>query len=273
MSEAFVLEKMKTELAEPVRYSLHNDAGARLDLNALIGSKIEMHFDGKIICHGCGRLTNKSFNQGYCYPCFKNLASCDLCIMKPETCHYHLGTCREPIWADEFCMQAHYVYLANSSGLKVGITRQDQLPTRWIDQGAVQALPLYKVSNRFQAGLVEVCLGQEIKDKTNWRAMLKGEVEHLELENIAHMVKQKFADEVAVIAKKFGNNSCEMLNEKVLQLSYPVASYPNKINSYNLDKDPVIEDVLQGIKGQYLIFSKGVINVRKFSAYQVKIFT
>ena len=242
-------------------------------MNALIGSKIEMHFDGQIICSGCGRLTQKSFNQGYCYPCFKKLASCDMCIMKPETCHYHLGTCREPQWADQFCMQAHYVYLANSSGLKVGITRQDQLPTRWIDQGAIQALPLYKVSNRFQAGLVEVCLGQDIKDKTNWRAMLKGEVEELDLQTLAHKVKETFASEVAAIAKKFGSNSCQTLDENVLHVQYPVLSYPNKISSYNLDKEAVIEDLLQGIKGQYLIFSKGVINIRKFSAYQVNIFT
>jgi hypothetical protein len=72
--------------------------------------------------------------------------------MKPETCHYHLGTCREPDWAQNHCFRPHIVYLANSSGVKVGITRKTQIPTRWLDQGASQALPIFEVQQPFVIG-------------------------------------------------------------------------------------------------------------------------
>ncbi len=266
-----VLEKMQVSLDQPVQYSIKLEDGSELSLNQLIGQELSLSFEGNIFCSACGRQTKKSFSQGYCYPCFKSLARCDMCIMKPETCHYEAGTCREPEWADQYCMQQHYVYLANSSGLKVGITRQDQLPTRWIDQGAIQAVPLYRVSTRHQAGLIEVCLGSELKDKTNWRAMLKGEVEPLDLETIRTEVQDKFADSVEEISQKFGSSSYEALSDSVVDIEYPVEQYPAKISSYNLDKTAAFVDRLQGIKGQYLIFEGGVINVRKFGSYQVMI--
>jgi hypothetical protein len=264
---------MKVNHASPVQYSLDLEDGSELNVNHLINREVEIIFDGNIRCAACDRATKKSFNQGYCYPCFKSLARCDMCIMKPETCHYDLGTCREPEWGEKHCMQAHYVYLANSSGLKVGITRQDQLPTRWIDQGAIQAIPLYKVSTRYQAGLIEVCLGSELNDKTNWRAMLKGGVDSLDLEMHREQVQEKFADQVAQISKKFGTSSYETLKEDVVQIDYPVEQYPVKISSYNLDKQAVLNDVLVGIKGQYLIFENGVINIRKFGAYEITLNT
>ena len=136
------LEKMTTQLAEPVQYRLPV-GDAELELNPLLGQRLELRYSGRIFCVNCQKKTAKSFNQGYCYPCFIKLAQCDMCIMKPETCHYAAGTCREPSWGEEFCFQPHIVYLANSSGIKVGITRQTQIPTRWIDQGAVQALPVF----------------------------------------------------------------------------------------------------------------------------------
>lgn len=133
------LEKMRTELAAPVAYAL--PLGDRqVPLAEHIGSLLRIEFLGVITCSHCGRRSKRSFGQGYCYPCFQRLAQCDTCIVKPETCHFHLGTCREPDWAVTACMVPHVVYLANSSGLKVGITRSTQVPTRWIDQGATQAL-------------------------------------------------------------------------------------------------------------------------------------
>jgi len=260
---------MKVKFDSPIQYAFALDDGSELSVNHLINKEVEFIFDGNIRCAACNRQTKKSFNQGYCYPCFKSLARCDMCIMKPETCHHDLGTCREPEWAETHCMQAHYVYLSNASGLKVGITRQDQLPTRWIDQGAVQAIPLYKVSTRYQAGLIEVCLGTELKDKTNWRGVLKGDVDFLDMETLRDQVQAKFAIQVAEISKKFGIHSCETLNENALHFNYPVEQYPTKITSYNLDKQAIFSDKLLGIKGQYLIFENGVINIRKYGAYEV----
>lgn len=151
---------------EPARYALR--AGdQRVGLNACLGRPVRLTWSGAIACTHCGRATRKSFAQGYCYPCFKKLAQCDTCIVKPETCHFFAGTCREPAWAERHCFQPHVVYLANSSGLKVGITRGTQVPTRWLDQGAIQALPILEVATRQQSGFVEMLFKEEVADRTN----------------------------------------------------------------------------------------------------------
>ncbi|HEY5141320.1 MAG TPA: DUF2797 domain-containing protein, partial [Methylococcales bacterium] len=166
------LKKMHTRLDSPVQYDLPL-GDQSIVLNPLIGKPIKLTYTGHIFCVHCNRSIKKSFNQGYCYPCFIALAQCDMCIMKPETCHYEAGTCREPDWGLAFCFQPHIVYLANSSGIKVGITRKTQIPTRWLDQGAVQALPVFKVQSRYAAGLIEVAIAKHVSDKTSWQQMLK----------------------------------------------------------------------------------------------------
>ena len=242
-----------------------------IELNPLIGHHVSLHFNGKIACKHCGRLTKKSYSQGFCYPCMSKLAQCDLCIMKPETCHFHLGTCREPSWGEKHCMVDHYVYLANSSGLKVGITRHTQLPTRWIDQGACQALPIFKVATRLQSGLVETALAEFISDKTNWRAMLKGEPEPIDLESRAEELIPEISLRLSQLRLKYGSDAIEELNSDVQDIHYPVSQYLPKISSFNFDKTDCVAGVLLGIKGQYLIFDKGVINMRKFSSYQISV--
>ena len=171
---------MRVSADQPVSYTL--ELGNEIvDLNALLGKKIHLTYTGMIRCCHCQRVTKKSFNQGFCYPCFQKLAQCDRCIMSPELCHYHEGTCREPEWGEQHCMQPHIVYLANSSGLKVGITRAGQVPVRWMDQGAVSAVPVMSVSSRYMSGLVEDLLRTWVNDRTNWRKMLKHEVEEIDL--------------------------------------------------------------------------------------------
>ena len=125
------LHKMYAEAGEPVRYRLEL-GGQTLQLDEQLGRQLKIEFLQQIECVHCGRVTRKSFNQGYCYPCFTRLAQCDRCIMAPENCHYHLGTCREPEWGLANCMRPHIVYLSNTSSVKIGITRESQLPTRWI---------------------------------------------------------------------------------------------------------------------------------------------
>ncbi len=133
-----------------------------VNLTELIGQSLTLNHTGNIYCSNCSKKTKKSYSQGHCYVCMKKLASCDMCMMKPETCHFDQGTCREPEWAEQVCMSDHYVYLSNTSSLKVGITRHTQIPTRWIDQGATQALPIFKVSNRKLSGLIEIELAKQI---------------------------------------------------------------------------------------------------------------
>jgi hypothetical protein len=192
--------------------------------------------------------------------------------MKPETCHYAAGTCREPQWGETFCFQPHIVYLANSSGVKVGITRKTQLPTRWIDQGAVQALPLFEVDSRYISGLFEVSLANYVSDKTSWQQMLKNNVVSLDLPALRDELLAKRAEHLLEIQHQFGEAAIRYLAEaESLQINYPVLEYPAKIKSLSFDKDPCVEGILQGIKGQYLLLDTGVINMRKFAGYELEV--
>ncbi|WP_426992257.1 DUF2797 domain-containing protein [Methylomonas sp. CM2] len=267
------LEKMRGALANPVQYSLPVGE-QQLPLNPLIGKTLTLRHTGKIFCVHCGTKTKKSFNQGYCYPCFIKLAQCDMCIVKPETCHYAAGTCREPSWGEEFCFQPHIVYLANSSGIKVGITRRSQIPTRWIDQGAVQAIPVFEVASRHLSGLIEVALAEHVSDKTSWQQMLKNNTVELDLPALRDQLLDKCQAELAAINERFAEQPPTLLSDaEAVQLEYPVLEYPTKVKSFNMDKDPSVAGTLLGIKGQYLIFDNGVINIRKYAGYEIEVET
>jgi len=263
------LRKMVTTLSSPVQYNLPLD-DQLIPLNDYIGKTIKLTYQGEIHCISCGRKTNKSYSQGFCYPCCQSLASCDLCIMKPEICHYHEGTCREPAWGEENCFNDHIVYLANSSGIKVGITRGTQVPTRWIDQGASQALPIFRVSNRLLSGKIEVAIKSHVSDKTDWRKMLKGTPEMVDLVSKRDELIDVASSELKKIAQDYDENEIVFLkNERVANIEFPVSSFPEKIKSFNFDKNPEVTGILRGIKGQYLILDTGVINIRKFAGYKV----
>ena len=265
------IRKMKVQLADPVEYQLPVD-DTLIDLNPHIGEKIRLDYQGEINCIACGRKTSKSYAQGYCYPCFISLAECDMCIVKPETCHFDAGTCRDAEWAQQHCMQPHFVYLANSSGIKVGITRGSQIPTRWIDQGAGQALPIFRVGTRYQSGLLEVAIKQHVSDRTDWRKMLKGDAESCDLAATRDELVQACSTRVEELQEQFGAANIEFLDsEPMVSIQYPVESYPEKVKSLNLDKTPLVEGVLRGIKGQYLILDTGVINIRKYSGYKLDV--
>lgn len=262
---------MAVEHGAPVRYELVLDE-QRVALNQHLGNTIRLQYRGEIRCTHCGRRSSKSFSQGYCYPCFQALARCDSCIMSPEKCHYAQGTCREPGWGEQYCMTDHVVYLANSSGIKVGITRASQIPTRWIDQGAAQALPIARVQTRYQSGLVEDIFRQHVADKTNWRAMLKGSPEEVDLPGVRDNLFTRCAAQLQELDNRFGLAAVQKLvDHKPLDIKYPVLEYPRKVTSLNLDKQPLVEGTLLGIKGQYLILDTGVINLRKYTAYRLDV--
>ena len=255
---------------QPVVYHLR--AGEhRVALNERIGEPLSLRWTGAIACTHCGRATKKSFAQGHCYPCFKRLAQCDTCIMKPETCHFFQGTCREPEWGERHCFQPHVVYLANSSGLKVGITRKTQMPTRWLDQGAIQALPILEVDTRQQSGFVEMLFKEQVADRTNWRAMLKGDVETMDLSAERDRLLTLLADGLHQLRETHGADAIRLLEQPAQHFHYPVSVFPKKVVSHNFDKQPLVEGVLQGVKGQYLILDSGVINLRKFTGYEIQV--
>ena len=268
------LSKMSAQLGsleQPVQYAFRLGE-QEVPVNPLIGQRLRLDYLGALHCSHCGRKTKKSFSQGYCYPCFTKLAQCDTCMMSPERCHYAAGTCREPSWGEQFCMTDHVVYLANSSGVKVGITRATQVPTRWIDQGASQALPIIRVSTRQQSGFVEDLLRSQVADRTNWRAMLKGEAVAVDLRQVAEQILDVCSEGMSELQQRFGLQAIQPLSDaQVLDIRYPVSAYPSKITSLDLEKTPQVEGTLLGIKGQYLIFDSGVINIRKYTAYQLAV--
>lgn len=265
------LSKMAVRLGETAQYAIRLDE-QEVPINPLLGKRLRLEYLGAIHCTHCGRRTKKSFAQGYCYPCFTKLAQCDSCIVSPEKCHFDAGTCREPSWGEQFCMTDHVVYLANSSGVKVGITRATQLPTRWLDQGASQALPIFRVATRQQSGLVEDLLRTQVADKTNWRALLKSDAVPVDLPTIRDELLQSCAEGLAELQQRFGLQAIQPVTDaEVVDIRYPVDAYPTKVASHDLEKTPVVEGILKGIKGQYLILDTGVINLRKYTAYQVAV--
>lgn len=265
------LDKMEITPGSPAEYRLPLNEH-RVPLNAVIGQPVQLRFTGTIRCTHCQRKTSKSFNQGYCFPCFRKLAQCDSCIISPEKCHLHLGTCREPDWAAQHCQTDHIVYLANASGIKIGITRASQIPTRWLDQGAIQALPIARVANRYQSGLFEVMCKAFVADKTDWRALLRSDTVSVHLPEHRDQLFRQTAEGIQQLQSQFGLAAIQLLPDAEPQVfSYPVQHYPEKITTLNLDKTPVVEGILTGIKGQYLFFAHGALNIRKFTAYEVEL--
>ncbi len=265
------LKKMVAEPGKPVSYRLPI-GGQLVELNEFIGQTVEFHYSGQITCIHCSRPTTKSYSQGYCYPCCQRLARCDLCIVKPETCHYEHGTCREPEWGERYCLQPHVVYLANSSGLKVGVTREQQIPTRWIDQGAVQALPIFSVDSRHDAGLVEVMLARHVSDRTNWRVMLRGEQPDLDLLSQRDLLLNQCARELDSLQHNSAHPMLQSLGDaQPIELSYPISRLPEKVVSISLEKTPRFSAELQGIKGQYLLLDCGVLNIRRHTGFEVSV--
>ncbi|MCC7516772.1 MAG: DUF2797 domain-containing protein [Pseudomonadales bacterium] len=260
---------MQVAAGEPAQYTLRL-GDARIPLNDCIGRVVRLRYTGVIRCTHCQRVSKKCFGQGYCFPCFKKLAQCDSCIVSPEKCHFHLGTCREPDWAEHHCRTDHIVYLANSSGVKVGITRASQIPTRWLDQGAVQALPIARVADRHLSGLLEVICKASVADKTDWRALLRGDAAPVDLPAARAQLLAAAAEGIVRLQAEYGLAAVQMLDSETEQrFSYPVQHYPDKVSTFNFDKEPSVEGELLGIKGQYLLFAAGALNVRKFTGYEV----
>jgi len=263
MSYLGILLKMKTHWdnsTQNVDYAFRL-SGHEIPLNPLLGKTITLSHTGVKNCIACGRKIPKTFQQGYCFPCTQKLAQTDLCIVKPELCHFHKGTCRDNDFAIQHCFITHCVYIALSSHAKVGITREHQKLTRWADQGATQALELLHVKDRKTAGEIELHLSEHLSDKTNWRKMLMGESEAFDL----HQLKKN------LLATLPDLDDITIAENPLYTLNYPVLSYPQKIKSLDLDKLESLTDTLVGIKGQYLIFTNGVLNVRKYQGYAVQI--
>ena len=256
------LSKMRVEHSSPVKYFLKLGE-EEVFMNDLINQEINVHFTGIINCVACGRKIKKAFGQGFCYPCFMNSPLNSECIIRPELCLAHEGKGRDPEWEEKNHMQPHVVYIALTSGIKVGVTRTDQIPTRWIDQGAWKTIKFALTPYRQIAGLIESHLKNHLSDKTNWQKMLKNDMDHS-----ADLTKDKIRIS-KLLLPEFKEYYLQDDNE-IYTFEYPVTVYPDKIKSINLDKEPSFNGQLNGIRGQYLIMSDNrVINLRKYSGYEI----
>jgi len=257
-----VLSKMETEYGNPIQYYLVFE-NSFLNVNQLLDKSIEINFVG-YQCLNCNK-KKKIFRQGFCYECFYSSASVGDWIMKPELSTAHLGIeDRDLAYEEKVQLQPHIVYLALSSEIKVGVTRKTQVPTRWIDQGANEAIAIVEVPNRYLAGITEVALKDHYADKTNWRKMLTNDIEAVDLVSERLKLENLIPTEVRDYFYSEKND--------LYHMDYPVLQYPSKVKSLNLDKTPTFQGKLTGIKGQYLLFEDGtVFNVRGSEGYVVSI--
>lgn len=256
-----VLKKMQTEFGSPIQYFLvfENDF---INMNQALNRELQIDFI-KYQCLNCGE-DKPIYRQGFCKSCFYETPRAGDWIMKPELSTAHLDKeDRDLEYEKKMQLQPHIVYLANSSSIKVGVTRKSQVPTRWIDQGAHEAIEIMEVPNRYLAGITEVALKDFVSDKTSWRKMLQNDIEDVDLVEWRNKLKASIPEEAIEY----------FLNDKEeTHLEFPVLQYPNKVNSLNLEKTPSYKGVLKGIKGQYLIFEDNtVFNVRGSEGYFVGI--
>lgn len=265
------LRKMKTSLGDEAQYRLPLfnmlKQADEVDMNALVGKDLHIRFEGEIHCVVTGKKINKSFGEGMSFEAWRKAPQAVESIMRPELSRIHEGVAlRDFDWEEEHHNKPHFVYLSLTSDIKVGVTRQTNVPSRWIDQGATQAIVLAETPYRQLAGLIEVELKDYFPDKTNWRHMLTNtvaenggllEAKEAALENLSEAYYEFISE-----------------NDTITEIHFPVLEYPQKVTSLKLDTLTEISGNLRGIRGQYLIFSGGrVLNVRSHAGYKVCIET
>ena len=254
---------MKSQLADKVIYHLPLE-DQLIPMNELVGKNISLKYENEIYCISCGKKTYKSFSQGFCWNCFSTSPENAECILRPELCLAHEGKGRNIEWEKAHHLQEHFVYLALSSEIKVGVTRSTQVPTRWIDQGASSVIRLAKVPYRYLAGAIEVEMKKHFTDKTNWQKMLKGDG-GVGRDVVAE--KRKAKDLLPVELQQYFSD-----DDSITTINYPVIKYPEKVKSIDFEKQNLVSGKLMGIKGQYLIMEdNSVLNIRKHSGYVVSV--
>ena len=247
-----VLRKMKTEFTTPIQYFLVLGADY-INMNQALERELEIELI-KTQCLNCGE-DRPIFRQGFCKSCFFESPLAGEWIMKPELSTAHLDReDRDLDYEKQMQLQPHIVYLANSSNVKVGVTRKAQLPTRWIDQGAHEAIPIVEVPNRYLAGITEMALKEHVSDKTSWQKMLKNDLEDVDLQAWRERLRGYIPEEAAPYF---------LDRQEEVHMEFPVLRYPQKVKSLKLEKAHQYRGVLKGIKGQYLIFEDDtVFNIR-----------
>ncbi len=260
------IRKMNVGLTDTVDYSLplyqNLEPNENAPMTSLVGKDIKIQFDGLINCVATGKKINKTFGEGLSYDAWRNAPQAVESIINPELDQSHLGIgLRDLDWERTRHAKPHYVYLALTSAMKVGVTKENSIPSRWIDQGAWKVMKFAKTPYRQKAGMIEKELKAHISDKTNWRKMLTDERADIDFSS----ERQRLKDLLPIHLKQF-----VLPENDILEITYPVIEYPEKVKSVKLDSNPVIESKLMGIRGQYLLLEDGkVINLRSHAGYYI----
>lgn len=263
-----------------IEYQLKNKSEALLEKN----SYLSVEHCGTYRCTSCQKVVKKFYN-GFCYICLTKKAMADWCVLNPYLCHFPQGTCREPEWGLSFCYQPHYVYLSYTDKFKVGITRKNQIFTRWVDQGATMAAVMSLTSSRHQAGIIEKTLTQILADKSHWQKMLKSgnqrpnEAEFMDKLNSVHIwLKDALIKKPELIATyppasppSQIENVTLFHSPAIVKINYPVPENIEKIKSISLEKEKEFQGSITGIKGQYIFFGERVLNMRNHEGYIVNL--
>lgn len=259
---------MRTSLDGVVQYVLPlydnlENTGTFL-MNSLVGERITIHFSGEINCIATGKKIKKTFGEGLSYDAWLTSPMAVESIVRPELSRIHEGIAlRDAAWEEEHHNKPHYVYLSKTSNVKVGVTRVTNVPSRWIDQGATEAIILAETPYRQLAGLIEVALKEHFADKTAWQAMLKNTPFEVSLQTKKEEAFSLLSDEYEAFFFD---------DDTITRINYPVLGYPEKVKSLKIDNTPEFSGVLSGIKGQYLLFDDGhVFNVRAHAGYKIQL--
>ena len=236
-----------------------------ISLEPWIGKHVQVTFDGIIHCSETGKRIKKTYGDGLSYDAFMKSPLACPSIIRPELSRIHEGIAlRDEEWERANHLQPHVVYISQTSHLKVGVTRATNVPSRWVDQGAVGGIVLANAPYRQLAGEIEVALKSMMSDRTHWRAMLL----EVNLDGEALLdAKEECLETLGLTYESFFEDS-----DEITALRYPVLTYLPKVTSSKLDKRPCISGRLVGIKGQYLMFEDGQVwNVRAHAGYRVSV--
>jgi len=264
------LHGISGRLAVPVAYALEV-GDAILELAPLLGTPLRIEALGRVTCRHCGAATERRYGDGFCYQCFSTLARCDLCVVSPDRCHYAEGTCREPQWGETFCMRPHAVYLANSGGAKVGIARLDNVPGRFIDQGAAEAMVVMRTATRQQAGFVEKAFGRHLREQSDWRAIAAQTPIAIDLEALLSQLRRAASGALDELDVRFPHQLKWVTHRQRLTFSYAVPGRVARLEQLKLEPAHAIGGELVGVRGPYLLFERGVFNVRAHGGEHVRI--
>jgi len=265
-----VLHGMRGTIEDPVRYTLEV-GDATVDVASRLGTELSIEALARTTCRHCGAASDRRFGDGYCYRCFSTLARCDLCVVSPDRCHYAQGTCREPEWGESFCMRPHAVYLANSGGAKVGIARLDNVPGRFIDQGAAEAMVVMTTATRQQAGFVEKALARHLSEQSDWRAIAAQSRVAIDLAALLSQLRRAARAALDELDARFPHQLAWVARPAPLAFRYASVGRCERIEQLKLDPAHPQGGRLIGVRGPYLLFERGVLNVRAHGGEHVRV--